>query len=165
MLLNFILFLIATALIFLLLHQIKKPNVSHYIKPDCKFKISEPIFEINKETRIAKYAVISKNKNRYFFDFPIAFKFYSSDKFRSKIKITYSVPGDDDIELIYDKLVEFEDIPQEHIYYINDIIIGAINIEIYTYSNYGIPAIGFEILSNNMCEISDDHKIEIKFPE
>jgi len=165
MLLNFILFVVAISLIFFLIHQIKKPNINDYIKPVCIFIISKPVFEIEGKTRIAKYNVISKNKNRYFLDFPIAFKFYSKEKFRSKIKITYKIPADDDINLIYDKLVEFEDILQEHIYYINDIIIGAINIEIYTYSNYGKPTIGFEILSNNLCEISDKHKIEINFPE
>jgi len=165
MLLNFILFLIAISLIFLLVHQIKKPSIHEYIKPDCKFIISKPIFYIDEETRIAKYCVLSKNKNRFFLDFPIAFKFYSNEKFRSKIRITYRIPDDDDEELIYDKLVEFEDVPQEHIYYINDIIVGKINIEIYTYSNYGSPTIKFEILANNLCETSPDHKIEINFPK
>ena len=114
MLLNFILFLISVLLIFLLVRQIKKPNLHQYIKPNCKFSISKPIYEINNNTRIAKYTVVSKNKNRYFLDFPIAFRFYSNEKFRSKIKITYTIPGDEDEELIYDKLVEFEDNIKEH---------------------------------------------------
>lgn len=165
MLLNFILFLISLTLIWLLVRQIKKPNLHQYIKPSCKFIISNPVYEISETTRVAKYTVISKNKNRYFLDFPIAFRFYSSEPFRSKIKITYTIPGDDEVELIYDNLVEFQENAREHIYYINDIIIGAINIEIYTHSIYGQPTIGFEILANDMCEISKEHKLEIKFPK
>lgn len=167
MLLNFILFFIVIAVIFLLVHQIKKPNIYHYVKPDCRFIISNPTYQINENIRIAKYSILSKNKNRYFLDFPIAFKFYSEKKFRSKIKITYKVPDDDDVELIYDNLIEFADDSnaKEHIYYINDIIIGAINIEIYTYSDYGKPSIKFEILSNELCKLAINNKIDIVFPQ
>lgn len=165
MLINFILFLIVMALIFLLVYQIRKPNIYHYVKPECRFIISKPQFEINDNVRVAKYSVISKNKNRYFLDFPVAFKFYSTEKFRSKIRITYSIPGDDDIELIYDNLLEYDDNVKEHIYYINDIIIGAINIEVYTFTDYGKPTISFEILTNELCKLSEPKKLEINFPE
>jgi hypothetical protein len=164
MLLNFILFLISLTLIFLLVKQIKKPNINQYIKPNCNFTISKPKFEINNDVRVVKFNVLSKNKNRYFIDFPVAFRFFSNQKFRAKIKITYTVPGDE-VELVYDKIIEFEDIMKEHIYYINDIIIGVINIEIYTHTNYGRPTIGFEILKNDLCQLSKEYKLIINFPK
>ena len=161
---NVILLLIIVIILVILYRQVKKTRVDQFILPDCKFIITKPEFEINNNTRIAKYSVISKNKNRYFRDFPIGFKFYSNKKFRSKIKISYTVPRDDEVEIIYDRIVEFSDNIKEHIYYINDVIVGSIDIEIYTETDYGKPTIGFEILQSNMCHMSKDHKIEIVFP-
>jgi hypothetical protein len=165
MLLNLILLLAVILAIILLLRQLRKPNVDKYILPICKFLITNPQFHIDGSERIAKYSVISKIKNRYFRDFPIGFKFYSEDKFRSKIRITYTVPEDDEVEVIYDRMLEFQDNVKEHIYYINDLIVGQINIEIYTDSQYGKPTILFELLQSNMCHMDKEHKLEIKFPE
>ena len=165
MLLNSILLLLIILAITLLIRQLRKPSISKYTVPICKFFISKPYFKINNNIRIANYTVISKNKDRYFRDFPIGFKFYSDDKFLSKIRITYNVPEDNEIEVIYDRLVEFQENSKEHIYYINDIIVGVINIEIYTDSEYGKPTILFELLQNNMCHMDKEHKLEIQFPE
>lgn len=166
MLLNFILLLIVIGAIVLLYRQLKDPcRTEEHILPECKFTISNPQYVIDDSTRIAKYSVHTKNKNRYFRDFPIGFRFYSNEKFKSKIKITYNISNDEEIEVIYDKMVEFEDNTKEHIYYINDVIVGAIDIEIYTNSVYGKPTIGFEILQNNMCHMTKDYKLEIKFPK
>jgi hypothetical protein len=164
MLLNFILLLIVIAAISLLYQQLKKSDLNKPILPDCKFTISKPEFQIEDTIRIAKYSVYTKNKDRYFRDFPIGFKFYSNEKFRSKIKITYTISGDEEVEIIYDRIVEFEDNVKEHIYYINDVIVGSIDIEIYTDTDYGKPTIAFEILQNNMCHMTQDHKLEIQFP-
>lgn len=164
MLLNIILLLIVIIGIAFLYRYFKKPDVDKSILPTCKFFISKPAYEIDGTTRIAKYNVYTKNKDRYFRDFPIGFKFYSDEKFRSKIKITYNVPDDDDIEVIYDRMVEFSDNSPEHIYYINDVIVGSIEIEIFTESVYGKPSILFELLQNNMCHMDKDHKLEIVFP-
>ena len=163
--LNLIFLLISIAAVLFLLREIKKPNVDQFILPECKFTISKPTFELNENIKIARYSLFSKNKNRYFRDFPIGFKFYSDQKFRTKIKITYTVSGDDDIEIIYDRVVEFKDTTREHIYYINDVIIGSIDIEILTNTQYGKPKISFEILENDLCHISKKQKIEIVFPE
>lgn len=165
MLLNLILLSVIIIIIILFYRQIKRPTLDKYIIPDCKFIITKPAFKIYDNVKIANYSVISKNKNRYFRDFPIGFKFYSEQKFRSKIRITYKVSGDDETEVIYDRIVEFNENSCEHIYYINDIIIGSIDIEIYTNTDYGKPTIGFEILQNNMCHMSKEHKIEIIFPK
>lgn len=164
MLLNFILLLAVLLAILLLLRQLRKPDVDKYILPVCRFSISKPHFEIDGAERIAKYSVFSKNKDRYFRDFPIGFKFYSDDKFRSKIRITYTVPEDDEVEVVYDRMVEFEDNTKEHIYYINDVIVGEINIEVYTLAQYGKPTVLFEILQSNMCHLDKEHKLEIVFP-
>jgi hypothetical protein len=164
MLLNFILLIIILSAIFLLYKQIKKSSFD-YILPECKFSITNPKFIIDENIRIAKFSVYTKNNDRYFRDFPIGFKFYSNEKFKSKIKITYNVSGDDDIEIIYDKIVDFEDNIKEHIYYINDVIVGHIDIEIYTNSIFGKPIIKFEILQSNLCHMTKEYKLEIKFPK
>jgi len=165
MLLNFILLIIVIATIILLFRELKKPSIDNYIMPECNFVITRPRYKIENDTiRIAKFSVLSKNKNRYFRDFPIGFRFYSDEKFRSKIRISYNVSEDDDIEIIYDRVVEFEEGVKEHIYYINDVIMGSIDIEIYTDTYYGKPSIDFEILQNNMCHLNKVYKIEIKFP-
>jgi hypothetical protein len=164
MLLNLILLLLVTLAIFILLRQLRKPNLEKEILPICRFSISRPRFEINGSEKIAKYSVLTRNRDRYFRDFPIGFKFYSEEKFRSKIKITYTVSGDDEVEVVYDRMVEFDDVAKNHIYYINDVIMGSIDIEIYTDSVYGTPTILFELLQNNMCHMDKDHKLEIVFP-
>jgi len=165
MLVNFILCVIALVIIIILLKKLKAPNIDKIVLPDCKFVVTKPIFKIDLPIRIVNYRVLTKTKHRYFRDFPLGFKFFSDTPFRSKIKITYTVLGDDDIEIIYDKVVEFEDYVKEHIYYINDVIMGSIDIEIYTESDYGKPTIDFEILQNNMCHMSKEHKYTIEFPE
>ena len=165
MFLNLILLLISIAAILFLLREIRKSNIDQFILPECKFTISKPTFEINENEKIARYSLITKNKDRYFRDFPIEFKFHSDQKFRSKIKITYTISRDDDVEIIYDRVVEFEDTTKEHIYYINDVIIGSIDIEILTDTQYGNPVIDFEVLQNNMCHLYKKYKIEIAFPE
>lgn len=166
MLLNLFLFLISLFFIVLLFRKIRKPTYQYTnILPDCKFNISKPKFKRNNGQRIAQFNVFSKNKNIYFRDFPLGFKFYSTQKFKSKIKITYTCVGDDEVEVIYDRIVEFEDHKREHIYYINDVIIGGITIEIYTDIIYGKPIIEFEILQNNLCHMTKEYKLEIVFPD
>jgi hypothetical protein len=165
MLLNLILLLIVIFIIALLYRQLRKPDIDKQILLECKFTITCPKFELDNNIRIARYSVLTRSKNRYFRDFPLGFKFYSDQKFRSKIRITYKSSGDDDLEIIYDRVIEFEDNVKEHIYYINDVIVGSIDIEIYTESDYGKPTIEFEILQSNICHMSREHKLEIIFPQ
>jgi hypothetical protein len=165
MLLNLILLLTVILAITLLVRQLRKPTVDAYLVPNCDFTITKPHFEITNSIRIAKYSVLTKSKDRYFRDFPISFKFYGEEKFKTKVKITYMTRGDDEKELIYDRVIEFEDNAKEHIYYINDVIVGSIDIEIYTDSQYGKPTILFELLQGNMCHMLKEHKLEIVFPK
>lgn len=164
MLLNFILLVIVVGAILLLYRQLNKSEIPNEILPECKFSISKPKFEIDNTVRIARYSVITKNKDRYFRDFPLGFKFFSNEKFKSKIRITYTVPGDDEIEVIYDRIIEFNENATEHIYYVNDVIIGSIDIEIFTDSLYGRPKILFELLQSNICHMNKEHKLLIEFP-
>jgi len=165
MLLNLILLLSVLLAIILLFRQLRKPSSEHPLVPICNFSISKPKYFRDNAIRTAKYSVYTKNKDRYFRDFPIGFRFYSDSKFRSKIRITYIISGDDEEEVIYDRVVEFEDHLKEHIYYINDVIVGSIDIEIYTDSQYGKPTILFELLQGSMCHMDREHKLEINFPE
>lgn len=166
MLLNLFLFLISIVLIVLLIRKLRKPTYEYSnILPECKFSIGKLTFQKNNGQKIARFDVSCKNKNIYFRDFPIGFKFYSTQKFKSKIKITYTCFGDDESEVVYDRIVEFEDHKREHIYYINDVIIGGITIEIYTNNIYGKPTIEFEILQNNLCHMTKEYKLEIVFPD
>lgn len=164
MITTIILLLLASIGIFIVSRQIRKFSAERPL-PECNFKIKNLRFEVDIPIQIARFAVITKNRDRYFKDFPIGFKFYSDEKFRSKIKISYKVTGDDEIETIYDRVVEFEDSAKEHIYYINDVIVGSIDIEIFTNTQYGRPKITFEILQNNMCHMTKEHKLDIVFPE
>jgi hypothetical protein len=168
MILNLILLGIILVSIILLIQQLKKPSVDSLILSPCNFKITEPEYEINGEKRTARYKVISKNKNRFFLDFPVEFSFLSDFKFISKIRITYIHFDDDEIELIYDRIVRSDgsnDNIKKHIYYINDVVIGGINIEICTHSRQGKPTIIFEILQNITCHMIKEHKLIIEFPE
>jgi len=164
MLLNFILILIIICIVALVYFHLRKHLICNQILPECNFIITNPEFTINDSIKIAKFNVIISEKNRYFQDFPLGFKFYSDQKFRSNIKISYNISDDDEIEVIYDKIVDFEDTIKEHDYYINDIIMGSIDIEIYTNISYGNPKISFEILQSNRCHMKEPHKLEIIFP-
>jgi hypothetical protein len=163
MVLNFILLLCIALSIFILVKQIGKNNPDKFLIPTCEFGISDPVYTIKGRVRIAKYSVFSKHTNRYFKSFPIGFKFFSAQKFVSNIRISYTTPELDE-EVIYDNEVEFSSILQEYFYYIPDIIIGKINIEIYTLSKYGKPSIEFEILQGATCHMNREHKISIVFP-
>ena len=165
MLLNGLLLVIIIIAVLLLIKMLRKNDLDKFLLPICSFIISEPEFIINDHFKIVKFNITTSNGDRYFRDFPLGFKFYSEEKFKSKVKISYTEVDDNETEIIYDRIIEFDDTVKDHIYYINDIIIGGIDIEIYTSSEYGTPTILFEILQGNMCHMESDHKLEIVFPE
>lgn len=131
--------------------------------PICKFEISDPEYIIKEDVKIAKFKVRTESTNKFYLDFPIGFKFYSNDKFISTIKIGYNVTNDNDEEIIYDNKVEFDEILKYYIYYINDIIIGSVDINIAVYCNETHPKIVFEILQNNLCYLDKEYKKDIVF--
>ena len=131
----------------------------------CDFKLTKPKFKkgLNKES--ATFSILVKKYDRFFVDFPTMFRFYSTSAFRSKIRISYTNPDDETVEQVYDKEVIFDGVNTvEHLYYISDVIVGRIDIEIESTINYGKPTIGFEILPNKMCKMMKKYKLEVKFP-
>lgn len=161
---NFLLLVISIIFIIILSKQFgPEPEID--LKPECKFRISNPKFEIEGNKKIARFSVHVDNIDKYFLDFPVLFKFYSDYRFKSKIKIIYNIPGDDEEkEVIYDRLLLFEEDTKEHVYYITDIILGSINFEIELEIDYGEPIISFEILENSLCRLTEEYYLEIKFP-
>ena len=131
----------------------------------CKFKISKIKFFQSRNRRFANFSVKIKNKNAFFIDFPISFKFYSDQRFKTKVRISYSTVKDQDLEEILNKTVVFETKTKEYVYYINDIIVGKIDIEIELLVDYGDPIIEFEIMKNDYCEITEVFRKVIKFPQ
>jgi len=152
-------------IIFVLIKYIKKLNKSLHTREICKFHISKPKFKSYNDKKYAYFDVLIRNKDTFFVDFPVMFKFYSNSKFKSRIKIIYTTPGAPEVEEIINKDMIFAGRVKEHIYYITDIIIGKIKIEIELKIDYGQPIISFEILENSLCELLEEHKIEIKFPK
>jgi len=132
----------------------------------CDFKISKTKFKDEDDKRYASFSVSLKDKNQFFIDFPVSFRFYSDTRFKSKIKITYeAVKSGREPEEIMNKCITFETQSLECIHRINDIIIGQIDIEIILKIDYGNPIIEFEILHNNLCILQRSFKKIIKFPK
>jgi len=164
MLENGILFGIVLTIILFLFRYLKSIKLEKK-KEKCKFKIADLKFKTIGNKKIANFSVVVVNKHTFFIDFPVSFRFYSDYRFKAKIKIHYKSRKDDEPEEILNKTIVFETKSKEHQYYINDIIIGRINIEIEVRPEYGMPIIEFEILKNPLCDITSDHKLEIKFPQ
>lgn len=146
--------------ILLIISIIRRPFDS--LNNPCKFKILEPKFYLTDGKKIARFTIIVK-KHRYFINFPLLFKFYSDSNFKSHIRVLYHVPQEEPQELIDDH-VEFTTKVKEHVVYITDVILGRITIEINLEVEYGNPIVGFEIMQNNTCQLTKEHKLEIKFP-
>lgn len=162
---NLLLIVMVLLCILLIISILKKPFDS-IINP-CKFKILSPKYSVNKNKNIKKanFNIIVEKKHRYFINFPLLFKFYSHKKFKTYVKITYTTPGEDEKQILFDRIVEYTSKTKEHIVYITDIIMGKISIEISIETSYGNPIIDFEIMENNTCELTKEHKLELKFPK
>lgn len=166
MILTLILFLGVLFAIILLIKQLRKKDVNLSLLPPCNFYLSKPVYEIKDNIKIARYTV--KNRLRgifYFEDFPISFMFFSKQNFRSKITISYSVRDDDEVETIYDQVVDFSQNNSKHIDYINNVIVQALDFEIEVESQYGNPSILFEIIQSNFCHKDKEYTLLIQFPE
>lgn len=134
-------------------------------KPVCDFKISKPDFSDKNNKRFANFTVGVSEKHIFFRDFPILFKFFSDNRLKSKVKITYKTAKKSRREEIINKTIIFNFKSEEYIYYINDIIIGKIYIEIELDIEYGNPIIEFIILENNTCKLDKEYKLQIDFPK
>ena len=148
--------------ILLIVSVLRKPFDNTARNP-CRFKILPPKFNKIKNKEFACFNIIVEKQHRYFINFPLLFKFYSDSEFKTKVKILYTTPGEEE-QLLLDKVVHFSDKTKEFITYITDVIMGKITIQLELDSEYGKPIVGFEILENATCELMKEHKIELIFP-
>jgi hypothetical protein len=132
------------------------------VKNPCRFKILPPKFVINGKNKRAYFSIVVEKKHRYFINFPLLFKFYSNQSFKTSVKISYTT--EDESQVLLNKIIEFSSKVNEHIVYITDVIMGKITIEIDLQVDYGNPIIGFEIMQNSTCDLTKEHKLELKFP-
>jgi hypothetical protein len=134
------------------------------VKKECDFKFSRVKYKNVEEKRFASFTISLKDKNQFFIDFPLMFRFYGDTRFKAKVKIKYeTLRSGAKPEKIVDKVIEFETKTIECQRRITDIIVGEIEIEIEMLPYYGNPIIEFEILSNNLCILKKPFRKIIKF--
>jgi hypothetical protein len=135
-------------------------------KNPCRFKIMLPKYSISddKSKRQVSFNIVVEKRHRYFINFPLLFKFYSNKEFKTFVKIHYTVPGDKKQKLL-EKDIDFTTKTKEHIVYITDVIMGKILIEIDLEVDMGNPIIEFEIMENSTCDLTKEHRLELKWPD
>jgi hypothetical protein len=148
--------------ILLLVSIFKKPFDYIPINP-CRFKILEPQFTVDGNKKKASFMILVEKKHRYFINFPLSFKFYSDQEFKSMVRIFYSVPNYPRQKLL-EKYIEYISKIKEHIVYLTDVVVGKVIIDIEIEIETGNPTIEFQILENSTCDLTKEHKLIIKFP-
>ncbi len=131
----------------------------------CRFKILSPKYNVKGNTKRACFNIIVEKKHRYFINFPLSFKFYSEQEFKTTVKVNYTTPGEAEPQIILDKIIDFTSKIKQHVVYITDVIMGKITIDVELEVEYGTPIIGFEILENSTCKLIKEHTLELKFPK
>jgi hypothetical protein len=154
-------------IIFILLLRIAYKSLFKSLeKKTCDFKLSKAKYRKENDKYYSKFSITLKDKNQFFVDFPLAFRFYGDTRFQARIKIRYeALKTGRGKEEIIDKVIQFETKTIECKRRITDIIIGEIEIEIEIKPYYGNPIIEFEILKNQYCILSKPIKKIIKFPK
>lgn len=161
---NFLLVVMVLLCVLLIISIFRKPLEDRSLNP-CKFKILSPKYYISGNKKRVCFNIIVEKKHRYFINFPLSFKFYSEKDFKTQVKVNYTTPGEEYPQMILDKIIDFDIKVQEYVVYITDVIMGKITIEVELEIEHGKPIIGFEILENSTCQLTKEHKIELKFPE
>ena len=129
----------------------------------CKFKILPPKYSVKKNQKTAEFSILVEKKHRYFINFPLLFKFYSKESFKTLVRIKYFT--EDEEQILFEKNIEFTNTVCEYIVYITDIIMGKITVEIFLDIELGNPIVAFEILNNSTCDLTREYKLELKFPD
>lgn len=154
--------------VLLIISLVRKP-LEGKVKNPCKFKISSPKYQVEGSKKYAFFNILVEKKHRYFINVPFGFKFFSTNSFKTDVRIHYSVPDEDGKELILDKTVEFrpkiKDESIQFITYITNVITGKILIEVELEVENGEPMIEFEIRQNSVCRLIKEQKLLLKFPE
>jgi len=168
---NIGIFLSVYVVVFILLITLKKMKVQcppeEKPKKSCKFKITTPRFKKIGKKKYAFFSVILVGENTAFFeDFPIAFRFYSDTRFKTKVNISYTTQDTPEpVIILNNKIVVFERNAQEFLCPITDIIPDEIHIELEVEPEYGYPNCTFEIRKNKLCDLTTDLTKEIIFPK
>jgi hypothetical protein len=156
---NVLLVLMVILCTLLIISILKNPFDSY--KNACKFKIQRPKYKSDNNKKSASFNILVEKKHRYFINFPLLFKFYSKEKFKTFVRIKYITEEED--QILFEKDIEFTSIVCEHVVYITDIIMGKITVEIFLNIEHGNPIIGFEIMNNNTCDLTKEYKLELIF--
>lgn len=146
--------------ILLLISLIKKPFST--INNNCGFKIMSPKYFIDNNKQKAVFSIIVEKRHRYFLNFPLLFKFYSKDNFKSHVRISYKVPNEH-YKILLNRPIIFNGETKEHLVHITDVIVGKIIIEISLTIDIGNPIISMELLQNSTCDLNKEYKIELNF--
>lgn len=152
-----------TLCVLLIISLIRKP-FDHRVKNPCRFKILPPKYRADGNKKYASFNIVVEKKHRYFINFPLLFRFFSDSKFKTLVKIFYSIPNEEK-QLLLDREIEFISKTREYTVYLTDIIMGKIFIEVELEITNGSPHIEFEIMENSTCTLMKEHKLSIDFPE
>jgi len=155
---NLLLFTMALMCVLLLISLINKP-FDNNIRNSCTFKLLPPKYTINGKNKIATFNIVVEKKHRYFINFPLLFKFYSNEKFKTLVRIKYLTL--DEEQILLEKKIEFTSNIYEQVVYITDVIVGKITIVVLLDIEYGNPIVSFEIMKNNTCDITKEYKVEL----
>lgn len=155
--------------VLLIISLIRKP-FDERVRNPCRFKILPPKYYVDDNVKRAHFNIIVEKKHRYFINFPLLFRFLSDSKFKTDVKVFYSIPSESSQSnpkrhILLDKQIEFISKTKEYIVYITDIIMGKILIEVDLEIKSGDPIIEFEIMENSTCTLMKEHKIRIQFPQ
>lgn len=160
---TFILGLLVILCILLVVSIFKKP-FDYTSRNPCRFKILEPQFTVENGKKKASFMILVEKKHRYFINFPLSFKFYSEQEFKSLVRIYYTIPNYPKQKLL-EKFIEYTSKKtKEHIVYLTDVVVGKVIIDIELEIENGNPTILFQILENSTCDLTKDQILEIKFP-
>jgi len=119
---------------------------------------------VENDKKKASFMILVEKKHRYFINFPLSFKFYSEQEFKSLVRIYYTIPNYPKQKLL-EKFIEYTSKKtKEHIVYLTDVVVGKVIIDIELEIENGNPTILFQILENSTCDLTKDQKLEIKFP-
>jgi hypothetical protein len=158
-----LLLVVLVILCILLLVSIFRKPFGYILTNPCRFKILKPQFTIDGNKKKASFMILVEKKHRYFINFPLSFKFYSDQEFKSMVRIFYSIPNYPKQKLL-EKYIEYISKIKEHIVYLTDVVVGKVIIDIEIEIETGNPIIEFQILENSTCDLTKEHKLIIKFP-
>lgn len=149
--------------ILLLISIFRKP-FDYIPRNPCRFKILDPHYTIDGNKKKASFMILVEKKHRYFINFPLSFKFYSTSEFKALVKIFYTIPNYPKQKLL-EKYIEFISKIKEHVVYLTDVVVGKVIIDVEVEIEEGNPMIEFRILENSTCDLTEEHKLELQFPE